>query len=452
MSHGWARRATSATLTRPPEAATRLVRAVFSIVILSLLLLHVNQPTVESLQYCLSCVADDALDTQSASRVPTFTRDVDVHVRCEVCTWKCVNAVLSHQVTAASVAVDLSVSLSHTRHAAAGMTVATFCAFHSPSLLAHIPSIEHPLPLVALTDPTSLRLAFHRSLTVNSRCHFVSLLHHLPRIPTTCRWRWHARQSGTMSHISSFLNAPIQPDRGRRIIPTTSLYQLTSTGDYLHDHRPLHEQVTPPVGVPNTRPQRFHRGFYRKSEAAIGVTAARQQREAEKERRGEEVGRQRLAALTARQGECEDERDLFQHKRHFLHRSTATSLAPLAPLTPPASDSPPRTPLLPPFITTSRIIGARCGREDMLGSYGVLDNFMGDGYGRSDWQPTKRERSHAGKRSGWEELSGSVSGVRGVDGLGDARRQRQVEYTRNARKGSQLNYLFGSSAERAQSV
>lgn len=260
-----------------------------------------------------------------------------------------------------------------------------------------------------------------------------------------------------MSHLSSHLDAPTQPDRGRRLIPTTALYQSTTTGDYLHDHRPLNEQVTPVVGVVNSRPSRFHRGFYRRSEAVIGVTEARQQREAERGRRGEEVGRQRRAVLTVRQRVCEDERDLFQHKRHFLSaHSTTTPLAPLTPPTPPAADtSPPRTPLLPPYITTSRIIGARGGLHDTLGSYGVLDNFMGDGYGRQDWQPAKQERRHSVKRTGWDEVAVSSVGLGGVSdvmGLSDARHVRQVEYVRNARQGSQLHYLFGSSAERAQSV
>ena len=263
-----------------------------------------------------------------------------------------------------------------------------------------------------------------------------------------------------MSHLASFLDAPIHVDRGRRLLPTASLYQHPTHGDYLHDHRPLHEQVTPAVGVPNVRPQRFHRGFYRRSEAAIGLSDARQRRDAERERRTEEVARQRRAVLADRQRPCDEERDMFQHKRHFASRHTSTSLVPPVQSAGSSSSesSSPRTGvvLLPPaFSTTSRIIGARCGREDVLGSYGVLDNFMGDGYGRSDWQPIKRDRRDSdGRRTGWEETMASmaVSVERSADGLRDAQRQRQVEYARNARPGSQLHYLFGSSAERAQSV
>ena len=262
-----------------------------------------------------------------------------------------------------------------------------------------------------------------------------------------------------MSHIASHLASPSKPDRGRRLLPSASLYQHPATGDYLHDHRPLHEQCTPLVGAASARPQRFHRGFYRRSETDCGTTGARERAQADRERRGEEVGRQRREVLAARQRPCADERDMCAHKRHFAHHHSTASL--LAPPPPPAAacDSPsppPRTPLLPPpFTTTSRVIGARSGGGggDVLGSYGVLDCFMGDGYGSADWRPVVKQRPSA-KQNRLEGLDArvSVGAVTDAVGLGDERRQRQMECARNARRGSQLHYLFGSAAERAQSV
>lgn len=268
-----------------------------------------------------------------------------------------------------------------------------------------------------------------------------------------------------MSHINSFLDAPLHPDRGRRLIPKTSLYQHPKTGDYLHDHRPLADQITPPIGTTSTpHPLRFHRGFYRRSEATIGVGAARQAAEAERERRCEEVGKQRRAVLTERQKGCEDERSLLPRRRHFPAHTTTTTLLP-QPTTSTTPSLPSTPPSPAPFSTTSRIIGGAVsggqrGGGDVLGSYGVLDNFMGDGYGKQDWQPPRMRRpvkgGERGGRSGSVEVGGGGGGGEEkrevVLGLSEAKRERQVEYVRNARQGSQLSYLFGSAAERAESV
>ena len=311
------------------------------------------------------------------------------------------------------------------------------CALPSHSVTRsalHTSSARKPLHCVSLD--------VHNRLGVLLRFRLLGVA--IPSSLPLCR-RPLALRSPCLTSLRSSLPPP-KPDRGRRIHPATSLYQSSTAGDYLHDHRPLHEQVTPVVGVVNSRPQRFHRGFYRRSEADIGVTEARQQREEARERRCDEVGRQRRVVLAARQGQCEHERDLFPHKRHFTAHYTATALTQQPPA--PYCPSPPATQQLPPFSTTSRVIGARCGKGDMLGSYGVLDNFMGDGYGSLDWQPAKPEQRRSGRRSGLQDAMAVVDG----EGLGDARRQRQVEYARNARQGSQLSYLFGSSAERAQSV
>ena len=263
-----------------------------------------------------------------------------------------------------------------------------------------------------------------------------------------------------MSHLNSFLDAPLHPDRGRRLIPTTSIYQHPTTGDYIHDHRPLADQITPPIGITSKpHPLRFHRGFYRRSESTIGTSEARQAAEAERERRHEEVGKQRRAVLTERQKRCEDERSLLPRRRHFPNSHTTTT--PL--LSPPtnsssAQPSQPTTPPPPaPFTTTSRIIGGAVstgsGGGDIMGSFGVLDNFMGDGYGKADWQPVRPRRGERKGRGQVEVVGGGMEVKQEVVmGLSDAKRERAMEYVRNARQGSQLNYLFGSAAERAQSV
>ena len=243
-----------------------------------------------------------------------------------------------------------------------------------------------------------------------------------------------------MSHPAHFYDAPARPDRGRRLIPTTSLYQ--SHFDYLKDQRPLSEQTTPTIGTASSS-LKFHRGFWRRPAAAIAADAERVQHDRDREQRQEARREGRMQHLLAHEGECQQERDWCQHRRHFLDESRGPS--PLSAPTPPGPSPPPSAPHELHPTMRSHILGVH-GRGDLLPSYGVPDAFMGDRYADYAYVPVV-ERKAVGRREGGGG-GGCVQRVC-VD-LAAERRVRDVERERNARKASQLGYLFDAQERKEQ--
>ena len=242
-----------------------------------------------------------------------------------------------------------------------------------------------------------------------------------------------------MSHPAHFYDAPARPDRGRRLIPTTSLYQ--SSFDYLKDQRPLPDQITPTVGARSSS-VKFHRGFWRRPQSTIAADAPRLLHAQQREQR--EVARRegRRQHLLAHEGECQQERDWCQHRRHFaveqrLRETPWSAPTPAEPCPPPSAPHP-----LAPTMR-SHILGVN-RRGDLLPSYGVPDAFMGDRYADYAYVPAVERK--AARREGTASMQVQQTSVDVVAEW----RQRDVERERNARKTGQLGYLFHPEERKEQ--
>ena len=247
-----------------------------------------------------------------------------------------------------------------------------------------------------------------------------------------------------MSHITHFYDAPIKADRGRRSIPSTSLYQ--SQYDYLHDQRPLADQRVQPVGV-SAGSLKFGRGFWRRRVEADGKGEDRQLRERRLAEREAKSREEREAVMIARTALCEEEQDMCQHKRHFL---TAASASPVLPSLPAVSSSPsssfssvPSTPQPLPFTTNSRILATGNRVTDTLPSYGVPDAFMGPSYAAYEYQPMQPGRRQRGGGGAAATGAAAASQTDSHSSRIAALCERRSEYERNHRPASQLDHIFG---------